>query len=382
MNTSHTYRKFIILAITINFLFITNGNTQTFKGEDLNPALQPLLEKHNVPALAAAVVKDGKIIAAGAVGYRIHGEKYKVTLQDKFHIGSCTKSMTATLAAMYVEENKLSWDLTLDQAFPRFKNKMTPDYQKATLRQLLSHRAGVPYNINFDGLWTRLRKQAFTMKPFNQRKLLFETVIQKPLENKPGIYHYSNAGYAIAGHIIERIEKKPWETIITNRLFKPLNMTSAGFGAPCAVGKHDQPWGHQIRDGKVIHVKPGLYADNPPAIGPAGTVHCNILDFAKYANFHLIGQNKGTPLLPKNRFIELHTPAERENYALGWGVLQRNWGGGTVLSHNGTNTTFFAVMWLAPKKNFAVVVATNTSKTYGAKACDDVASMMIQTKLK
>ena len=81
----------------------------------LDAELEPVRAKHGLPALAAAVVKDGAIVTAGAVGVRVHGTDIKVTIDDRFHLGSDTKAMTATLAAMLVEEGKLRWDSTIGE---------------------------------------------------------------------------------------------------------------------------------------------------------------------------------------------------------------------------------------------------------------------------
>ena len=79
----------------------------------LNDELEQTRVKHGLPALAAAVVKDGKIVASGAVGVRALGSAVKVTIGDRFHLGSDTKAMTATLAGMMVDEGKLQWTSTI-----------------------------------------------------------------------------------------------------------------------------------------------------------------------------------------------------------------------------------------------------------------------------
>ena len=84
--------------------------------EDLGEILEPIREKHDLPALAAAVVRGEKTVAVGAVGVRKFRVKKPVTSDDAFHIGSCTKSMTATLIAMLVEDGKLSWEKTVAEA--------------------------------------------------------------------------------------------------------------------------------------------------------------------------------------------------------------------------------------------------------------------------
>src|SRR4051794_24772330 len=110
----------------------------------LAPLLQPLLAEHGLPALAAAAVQDGRIIAAGAVGTRRWGAEAPVTLDDAFHIGSDTKAMTSLLVAMLVEEGRLRWDTTVAEAFPDLAAGMQAGLRGVTLTQLLSHTGGLP----------------------------------------------------------------------------------------------------------------------------------------------------------------------------------------------------------------------------------------------
>jgi CubicO group peptidase (beta-lactamase class C family) len=110
--------------------------------ENLNPLLEPLLKKYDLPALAGAIVTSKGLSAVGAVGVRKYGTDTPVTINDQFHLGSDTKAMTATMLATVVEEGKLSWNTTLEQVFPELAPKMDPAYRKVTLEQLLAHRAG------------------------------------------------------------------------------------------------------------------------------------------------------------------------------------------------------------------------------------------------
>ena len=85
--------------------------------------------------------------------------------------------------------------------------------------------------------------------------------------------------------MLETIANEPWETIVARDLFAPLSLKSGGFGAPAKNAESvDQPWGHRDNGSPV---RPGPQADNVPAIGPAGTVHLSLPDFARYAQWHL-----------------------------------------------------------------------------------------------
>src|SRR5271167_603794 len=111
---------------------------------DMAQALEVIRKEHDLPALAMVVAKDGRICDRAAVGVRKSGDPTPVTTNDVFHIGSCTKSMTATLTAMLIEEGKLHWDTTVADVFPELKDKMDPQYETVTVEQLLHHRGGVP----------------------------------------------------------------------------------------------------------------------------------------------------------------------------------------------------------------------------------------------
>ncbi len=350
-------------------------------GEDSQPpdstsqVLESIRKKHKIPALAVVVVKGGQICDRAAVGVRKMGESQLVTTNDLFHIGSCTKSMTATLAAMFIEESKLRWDSTIAEVFPELVGKMDKQYEGVTVEQLLQHRGGVPGQPPPDA-WNKAWEEKGT--PVEQRREFIEAVLKAPPASKPGTkMEYSNQGYAIVGAMLEKIGKEPWEKLIAGRLFKPLHMDSAGFGPPGTPGEIDQPWGHQYQ--LMMHLP--KQSDNPPAISPAGRVHCSLDDLARYTIFHMEGETNRTLLKPET-IRRLHAPPPGGDYACGWVCLNRGWAGGRALMHNGSNTMWYVVMWLAPDKDFSVIAASNTGAEDAFKACDEAASAMISKWLK
>jgi CubicO group peptidase (beta-lactamase class C family) len=381
-------RRLLLLATLASCLPVrateTASATETI---DLNPLLEPLRLSGRLPGLAAAVIVDGKLHAVGAVGFRKDGGTDLVTVQDKWHIGSCTKSMTATLSAMLVEDGKVSWDEKLPDLFPWYSTNMHKGWKAVTLEQLLAHRGGAPHGLDEHGLWGRLW-QKVDEAPFAQRSYLTSELLTKQDPAQPtGTFTYANVGYSLVGHALETRLNQPWETLITQYLFEPLKMASCGFGMPASVGKTDQPWGHARTRGwlggySIRPIPPGIMADNPASTGPAGSVHLSITDLATYAAFHLQGRREGHTFLSPEGFQKLHTRfAANGDYALGWVVTARSWGGGDVLTHSGSNTNNFAVIWLAPARNFAIVICTNVGGGGVDAAVDKVAGALI-TKFK
>ena len=371
-------RRLLLLATLASCL-----PTRATETIDLSPLLESLRLSGNLPGLAAAVVVNGRLHAVGAVGFRKDGCTDMVTVQDLWHIGSITKSMTATLSAILVEKEKFSWDEKMPELFPVYSASMHRGWKAATLEQLLAHRGGAPSELSKQGLWGRLWQRVGD-SPFTQRTYLASELLTKQDPAQAvGTFTYANSGYALVGHALETRLDQPWETLITQQLFQPLSMASCGFGMPASPGKTDQPWGHVRTKGwlgcySLQPIPPGIMADNPAAIGPAGSVHLSITDLAAYAAFHLQGHREGHTLLSAEGFRKLHTRfASDGNYALGWSVLARSWGRGNVLTHTGSNTNNFAVVWLAPSINFAVVVCTNAGGAGVDADMDKVAAALI-----
>jgi CubicO group peptidase (beta-lactamase class C family) len=351
---------------------------ESFDVRDLTSILAVIRSQKDLPALACAVVRSNRVVGFGVAGVRKQGVSEPVTLADKWHHGSLTKSMTATLAALLVDAGTLTWTTKVVDVFPEFAAGMHEDWKTVTLELLLAHRSGAPEDLNPSGIWTQIWN--FGGTPREARLLLLQKVTALAPKSKPGTkYEYSNAGYAIAGAMLEKLANKPWEDLITERLFRPLGMTSAGFGVPATPRYIDQPWGHILGAGNArTPVAPGTDADNPPAIGPAGTVHCSLLDMARYVAFHLAGTRGEGTLLKPETFTKLYADVADQGYSLGWSVLTRPWAGGKALQHNGSNLQWFTTVWIAPNRNWAVVVLTNYGGTGAAAATDAVVARMIQ----
>lgn len=332
--------------------------------EDLGELLRPVLTDSGLPALAAGVVRGGRMAALGAVGVRKEGDETPATRADKFHIGSCTKAMTATLAAMLVSEGRLDWTSTLAEVFPERRDQMDPAFRATTLGMLLTHRSGLAANGSSYGS---------AKAPVTEQRLAYlDAILSKPPAHEPDTYNYSNAGYIVAGAMLERVTGKSWEDLMMGRLFKPLGMASAGFGVAAKPRQVDQPWGHVRRGGKFVPT----YGDNHRALGPAGTVHCAVEDYLRFAALHASMGARPEGLVSRATCGLLHKPA-KGNYAFGWGVCERSWARGHALNHSGSNTMNYFVVWVAPAIDLALAVATNASDERTPAHLDSVAGALV-----
>ena len=340
----------------------------------LDAILRPRLTQHNLPALAAAAVVNGQIVAAGAVGTRRAGADIPVTLDDKFHIGSCTKAMTALLAGIFVEGGKLRWDTTVAEVYPELTGAMRDEVKSVRLDQLLSHTSGIPAD---NDAFEKLVIQSLAQREINLDELRYWVigqVVALPPQSPPGErFAYSNLGYMLAGGIIERITDKTWEELVATRIFDPLGLNSAGFGPQSSLGRVDAPLGHLIRpDGTLKPMLAGPNGDNPIILGPAGTVHLSILELARWAGWNAGQGRHGAPLvsaatlrklqepvtdMPNAPDVEPDTPSAR--YGLGWNTGTLPFAPEPIVGHNGSNGMNLASVMLVPGSDFAMVMTTN-----------------------
>jgi CubicO group peptidase (beta-lactamase class C family) len=354
--------------------------------DSLDALLTPYLDKYDLPALAAAVVKDGKVVAVGAVGTRRAGEKIPVTVDDRFHLGSDTKAMTSLLAATYVEEGKLRWESTMADVFPELAAKMDSGLRRVTLVQFLSHTSGVPSDIiEGNNVFTNLVEKSLTQDG-NLDDLRYWLVKQRstqPLVSEPGTtFAYANMNYVIAGAMIERVGGKTWDELITERIFTPLGLHTAGLGCQATLGRVDAPLGHAMVDGKLKAMLAGPNGDNPLIIGPSGQAHMSVLDFARWAGWNAGEGKRGPKLVRPETLRKLHTPVitireiprealgtpHRGRYALGWFELVMDWAPEPLVFHAGSNGMNVAHIWVDPKRDFAMVLVTNIGTTKATDA--------------
>jgi D-alanyl-D-alanine carboxypeptidase len=320
--------------------------------QSLEAELAGIRDKLGLPALAAAAWRDGKLLDQAAVGLRKADDPTsKVTVDDRWHLGSNTKAMTATLLAIYVDRGTLRWTDTVGQLLGGKGATLDAGYKDVTLDQLMRHEGGAPGEPP-EPIW----RQLWTDGAAPDARIKFvRAILATPPAQKPGTFTYSNTGYMIVGAMLEAKTGKRWEDLMTTELFDKLAMTSCGFGAPGVKGIVDQPRGH---DAGGTPLEPGPSADNPPGLGPAGTVHCSLADYGKYLSMVATGQPAlVTP--ETQQVLQTARGTGDMGYAGGWMAVTK--GGRTLLVHSGSNTLWFVTAAVVPGKRFALVIASNTA---------------------
>ena len=332
--------------------------------KDLDELLEQAREVGGIPAIAAAVVRDGKIVASSAVGVRRLGAPDRVQRSDRFHWGSVGKSVTGTVIGRLMQEGVLEPTLTIGEVFVDIE--VHEAYRQVTIEQLMCHRGGVPPQTTGSKVFEQQDGD-----PVALRATLAAEIVKQPPTGQVGVMRYSNAGIALAAHMAERRAGRSWEALVREHVFDAAGMKTAGHGWPSSVGE-DQPRGHSERDGELELVDEAALPF-AASLAPAGNVHSSIEDFARYALMHLDGLAGRDGHLEAATIRRLHQPlpGPGEPYAFGWAITTFPGTDEECHWHNGSGGTFFADIKLVPASGLGIVVLMNGYRP-GSDLADEI----------
>jgi CubicO group peptidase (beta-lactamase class C family) len=308
---------------------------------------------YGLPALGGAIVTvDAAESAIAVAGVRRVAGGSAATAGDLWHLGSNFKAFTAMLAATAVDQGEIEWSTTLAEAFPELEGTMREEYRDVTLRDVLSHRAGLPRDPAAQAISGQDRAA--------QRLSVTAWAVTQPPASAYGTYSYTNTGYMVAAAMLERAMDESFEDAMASRIFTPLGIADAGFGPQDAAGGSAQPVGHRWQGGQWVAVE---RFDNPPVYASAGGAHMSIGSWARFLQ-EVLRLEAGEPTIVSveagQQTTSAVTPMGGDNaYGMGWVITSRSWAGGKTLTHDGTNTANSSVTWMAPLRGFAVLAVTN-----------------------
>jgi|GEM_PF-285678 len=330
-----------------------------------------------LPALVGAIVtRSGGVVALGVGGTRRATGGALATVDDKWHIGSNLKAITATLAAIAVKQGRISWTTTVASMFPELGAAVRAEYGGVTLAELLAMSGGIrndPPGSAYAGATAKA-----------QRESAAAWGLAAPPIGPRGGYFYTNIGYVIAGAMIERAMNGTYEALLVSELGAPVGATQIGFGPTTTSGSSTQPVGHSLAGGRWVACEA---CDNPPGLSAAGRSHMSISDWGRIVH-ELLKADAGTSTLltqadARRTFTGVTPIAGRDPYALGWISTTRSWGGRTV-THSGSNVTNHSVAWVGLDNGVAFIAATNAADlTAGGTgvALDGIVSRMLTLHL-
>jgi CubicO group peptidase (beta-lactamase class C family) len=312
------------------------------------------------PGFAIAVVKDGAVVFAKGYGVRDVGSADAVDTHTLFAIGSTTKAMTAAALGMLVDEKKLKWDDPVSKHLPWFELKDPLVTRELTVRDLLTHRAGLP---NADFLWYG--------QAGSRRAILEKAALIEPAYSFRSSFIYQNVMYAAAGAVLEAASGMPFERFFEERIFRPLGMADSLPAMTGLASRANRAEPHFLLDGRAARIS-NVSVDG---VGPAGSVWSSVDDMSKWMRLLLgNGRMDGRQVLSPEVVAELFRPqtmVPREafyptasltrpdwtTYGLGW--FQQDYGQVKVDFHTGSIDGMVAICGLIRSEGIGVFILSN-----------------------
>jgi CubicO group peptidase (beta-lactamase class C family) len=331
---------------------------------DVNRALKTF----DVPGIAIAIVKDGKVVVAKGYGVRKLGEATPVDGKTLFEVASNSKAFTAATLAQLVDEGKLAWDDPVTKHLPGFQMYDSYVTGQMTVRDLLTHRSGLGLGAG-DLLW-------WPSTQFSTDEIIEKLRYIKPATSFRASYAYDNLLYIVAGKIIAEKTGKPWGEAVQERILTPLGMSGTKTSVAEMLASSDYSAPHSKISDKIAVVKP---MPVPNAVGAVG-INTSAEDIARWMNV-LLDQGKmenGKPLFSARQAAELWTEqtpmrirepkpalaATKPNfYAYGLGFQLRDYKGRKIAMHGGALQGFYSTVLMVPEEKLGIAILTNAENS-------------------
>lgn len=338
----------------------------------LDTTIARILKEWQVPGAAISVVEKNKIIMTGGFGYRDYESKNPVTKHTAFAIGSCTKSFTASLVDHLLKDFNLDLDAPVTNYFPELKfynNELTAN---VTLKDMLSHRTGLPrhdYAWYSGGMGSR----------DSMVKLIRYLEPGAPLRQT---FQYNNLMYVVVARLLEKAYQKSWEQLMEEKIFSPLAMKSSGAGALNNIADHAN--GYIFKNGKIK--KLDFTPVSLSGIAPAGGIVSTANDMA---NWLLMWTNQGTfegkkivrsdfykQAISSQMIASANLPSRLIpdyyffNYGLGWFIT--NYRGHYGVGHGGNINGFSSFVSFLPTDSIGIFVAVNQHNSQAARILSNI----------
>ncbi len=369
MKKSHV-RTTRALAGFVLLLFAVAALAQSAPA-DLDQWVARSMKEFDVPGIAVAIVKDGKVVVAKGYGVRKLGDPKPVNEHTLFGIASNSKAFTTAALAMLVDEGKLAWDDPVTKYLPQFHLYDPYVTRELTVRDLVSHRSGLGLGAGDLLFWPDT--------DVTRDQVVTATRYIRPASSLRSKYAYNNLMFVVAGQLIPAVTGKSWDDFVRERIFKPLDMstttiTSIGFkpGDNVAV-PHSRGW---RLEGELTPI--AMTRDNTWAA--AAGIKSNVADLSKW----LIAQldhgklPDGRRLWSEKQSEEMWSPATiipvseppaplqstKANFAaygLGWSL--RDYRGHKVISHGGALTGMVSTVLMVPDQKPGIVILTNQEES-------------------
>jgi CubicO group peptidase (beta-lactamase class C family) len=355
---------FFVVLIPVNSVFAQSPAPPP----DLDAYVASSMKTFDVPGMAVAIVKDGKIVIAKGYGIRKLGDPTPVDEFTMFGIGSNTKAFTTAALATLVDEGKLSWDDPVYQRLPGFVMYDPYVSHEMTIRDLLTHRSGMGLGEGDLLFWPH--------STYTREEVIYKLRFMKPASGFRSHYAYDNLLYMTAGQVIPAVTGTAWDDYIRQRIFAPLGMNHSNVSNQAFKPGDNYAFPHSNVDGK-LQVIPFGDLDNA---GPAGSINSCAADMAKWVQLqlnrgkfvdrdgHLFTEQRSKEMWSAQTILPIGDPpqplaglkANFADYALGWGL--RDYHGRKLVGHTGGVGGFVSRVMLVPEENLGVVILTDAEE--------------------
>src|ERR1051326_1012490 len=374
-NNSITAPKFIaclpytFIPLFLLFLLPTLLHAQpSFIKDSLDTYVNREIKKWNIPGVAVAIVKDGKIVVCKGYGVRDASAplvpKNKVDENTLFQIASNTKAFTGTSLALLAYQKRLSLDDKVSQWMPDFKLYDPLASDEVMVRDLLCHRLG------FETFQSDMLNWGCDLK---RKEIISNLRNVKPVYSFRSHYGYCNAAFLTAGELIPLVTDTSWDDFLKYHFFKPLNMTRTSTQWEKINSDANACKPYTLQFGQLAEM-PYVNVDN---LGPAASINSCVndlshwllmqLDSGWYNNkqilpFEVLQMTRAPQTITGNPSNKLFPSKHFQTYGLGW--FMEDYNGKKIISHDGGANGFVTTVCFIPEMDLGIVVLTNTDANY------------------
>ncbi|UBM63095.1 serine hydrolase [Candidatus Sulfidibacterium hydrothermale] len=354
--------RFFILALFFNGLF-TISQAQPLSVHQIDQLVQRSMKTFDVPGMAVAVIKDGKVLLAKGYGVRSIKTGKKVDTHTLFAIASNSKAFTTAALAILVDQGKISWDDRVQKYIPEFQLYSAYVSHDFRIRDLVTHRSGLglgagDFMIFPDG------------NNFTLPELIHNLRYLRQVTPFRSTFAYDNLLYVVAGEIVHRVSGLSWEDFVQKNIFDKLGMTESAPSLQRVKDRSDLAEAHAFANGKLTIVE----RYNLPLTDPAGGINSNIHDLIKWVQCRLndgrYGNNLQYHLFSEKQAHEMFSPqtilhvrkdtiyhTHFFDYGLGW--FMKDVKGYKEIWHTGGLAGMVTEIVMIPELKLGIIVLTN-----------------------
>ncbi len=347
-----------VFLILLNFSLLAQG----LSGAQIDSLVQKTMKTFDVPGMAVAVLKDGKVYYKNTYGVRSIKTGAKVDENTLFGVASNTKAFTTAALGQLVDKGKLQWDTKVTDIIPEFKLYNPYVTSEFTVRDLVTHRSGL--GLGAGDLMVFPASNTTTLE-----EMIHNLRYLKPVSSFRSKYDYDNLLYIVAGEIVARISGKSYDDYIIENFFKPLGMNRSKLSIPAIEADANRIDGHAPVNGK-LETTVGTFTQ---IATPAAGIYASIDDMSKWVQAQLndgkYGEKLQDSLFSEKVHREMWTPqtivrsgsgpynTHFSSYGLGWFLSDVN--GYFQATHTGGLLGIVSQVTIIPELELGIIVLTN-----------------------